>query len=69
MRLIAWLMIARFRAANHQLATEEFFVVQFFHCSLRFFHRLHLHEGETFRALVMPITHDFGILNVTDTVE
>jgi hypothetical protein len=30
---------------------------------------LHLHEGKTFRALVMPVTYDLGVLNVSDTVE
>ena len=62
-------MFARFRAAHDQLAAEEFFVVQFVHGAFRFVDRLHLHEGEAFRALVVPIAHDFGVLHVADAVE
>ena len=61
--------LARFRAADHQLAPEEFLVVQFLHCALRFFDRLHLDERETFRALIVAIAHHFGVLHMADAVE
>src|SRR3954447_7694776 len=61
--------IARFRAADHELAPEEFFIVQFLHCALRFIDRLHRDEGKTFRALIVAIAHDLGVLHVADTVE
>ena len=62
-------MLARFRAAHHQLAAEEFFVVQFLDGALRFLDGLHLHKGEPFGALVMPITYDLCVLHMTDAVE
>jgi len=62
-------VFARFRAANHQFAAEEFFVVQFLHCALGFFDRLHRDEGETFGALIVAIAHDLGVLHVTDPVK
>ena len=62
-------MLARFCAADHELAAKELFVVQFLHCALRFLDGLHLDKGETFRALVVPITYNLGILNMTDAVE
>ena len=62
-------MFARFRAAYDQLAAEEFLVVQLVHGALRFVDRLHLHESETFRALVVSIAHHFGVLHVPDAVE
>ena len=62
-------MFARFRAAYDKLAAEEFLIVQLVHGALRFVDRLHLHESETFGALVVPIAHYFGVLHVTDAVE
>lgn len=62
-------MFARFRAANHELAAEEFLIVQLLHRAFRFLDRLHLDEGETFRALVVAIAHDFGVLHMADAIE
>ncbi len=62
-------VLARFRAADHELASEEFLIVQFIHRALGFLDRLHLDEGETFRALVVPIAHYFGVLHMADAVE
>src|SRR4051794_6293287 len=63
------MMLARFRAAYDQLATEEFLVVQFIHGTLRFIHRVHLDEGESLRALVVTIGDDLGVLDRADAVE
>src|SRR4029077_7718486 len=57
-------MFARFRAANHELAAEEFLIVQLLHRAFRFLDRLHLDERETFRALVVAIADDFGVLDM-----
>ena len=62
-------MLARLRAADHELAAEEFLVVQFLHGALGFIDRLHLHEGEAFRALVVPVTYDLRVLHVANAVE
>jgi hypothetical protein len=62
-------MLAGFCAAYNEPAAEEFFVMQFLHGAFCFLDCLHLHEGKTFRALVMPVTYDLGVLNVSDTVE
>jgi len=62
-------MLSGFSAAYHQPAAEEFLVVQFFHGALRFVDGLHLYERKTFRALVVAVTYNFGILNVSDAVE
>ena len=62
-------MVGRFRPAHHQLAAEELLVVKFGHGPLRFFHGLHLHECETFRALVVFVAHNLGVLDVADAVE
>jgi hypothetical protein len=62
-------MLARFRTAHDQLATEELFVVQFVDGALRFVYRLHVHEGKSFRALIVPVAHDLGVLDVADAVE
>ena len=62
-------MFARFRAADHEFAAEEFFVVQFLHGALGFLDGLHLHEGEPFRALVVPVTHDLCVLHVANAVK
>ena len=62
-------MLARFCAADYELAAKELFVVRFLHCALCFLDGLHLDKGETFRALVVPITYNLGVLNMTDAVE
>jgi hypothetical protein len=67
--LTSHLMFAGFCAADNEPSTEEFLVVQFPHGAFCFFDRLHLHEGKTFRALVMPVTYDLGVLNMSNTVE
>jgi len=61
--------IARFCSADHELAPEEFFVVQFLHCALGLVDRLHRNERETFGALVVAIAHDLGVLHMADAVE
>ena len=62
-------MLARFRAADHELAAEEFFIMQFLHSALRFLDGLHLHEGKSLRALVVPVTYDLRVLDVPNAVE
>ena len=62
-------MLARFRAADHEFAAEEFFVVQFLDGALGFLDGLHLHEGEPFRALVVAVTDDLRVLHVANAVE
>ena len=62
-------VFARLGSADHEFAAEEFFIVQFFDCALGFVDRLHRDEGETFRALIVAIAHDLGVLNVADAVE
>ena len=62
-------MFARFRAADYEFAAEEFLIVQFRYRALCFIHRQHLHESETFRALVMLVSHDFGVLHFPDAIK
>lgn len=62
-------MLAGFGAAYYQSAAEEFLIVQFFDGAFRFLNGLHLYKGKPFRALVVPITYDFRILDVPDSVE
>src|ERR1051326_5839034 len=62
-------VFARFRAADHELASKEFLVVQFLDRALGFLDRLHRDENETFRALVVAIAHDFSVLHVADAVK
>ncbi|MEY2546148.1 MAG: hypothetical protein QOG48_1265 [Verrucomicrobiota bacterium] len=62
-------VFARFRAADHELAAEKFLVVQFRDGAFGFVDGLHLHEGESFRALVVAIAHDLGVLHMADAVE
>ena len=62
-------MLARFRTADHQLAAEKFLVVQFLHRALGFLDRLHGDEGETFRALIVAIAYNLGVLHVADAVK
>ena len=69
MLVIVRLVLARFSATDHQLATKELFVVQRFHCSFRFLNVLHLHKGEALRTLVMAVADYLRVLNVSDTVE
>jgi len=61
--------LAGFRAAHDQFTAEEFFVMQLLDGTFCLFHRLHLHEGETFRALIMAIADDFGVLHMANAVE
>ena len=63
------MLLARLRAAHEQLAAEELLVVQLGDGAFRFFDGLHLHEGETFRALVVFVGHDFRVLHLADAVE
>ena len=62
-------MLARFCAVDHELAAKEFFVVQLLYGALRFLDGLHLDKGKTFRALIVPLTYNLGVLDVTDAVE
>ena len=62
-------MVGRFRPADDQPAAEELLVVKLGHGSLRFFHGLHLHECEPFRALVVFVAHHLRVLDVADAVE
>ena len=62
-------MLVGFRAAYHQPAAEEFLVMQFFHRTFRLFDGLHLHKGKTFRALIVAIAYDLGVMHVSDAVE
>src|ERR1700736_3837296 len=62
-------MFGRFRAADHKLAAKEFLIVQFLHRAFGFLDGLHLHESETFRALVVPVAHDLRVLHMANTVE
>lgn len=43
--------------------------MQLRHGPLRFFDREHLHKGETFRALIMFVGHDLGVLHLADAIE
>ncbi len=63
------MMFARFCAAHHELASEEFLIVQFLDRAFRFFGRQHLHEGKPFRALVVPVADYFRVLHLADAVE
>ena len=71
--LAAGMRLARvligFCSTHHQPAAEEFFIVQFLHSALRFVDGLHLHKSKTFRALVMPVAYDLGVLHVTHAIE
>ena len=62
-------MLAGLRAADDEPATEEFLVVQFLHGAFRFLNGLHLHEGKTLRALIVPVTYDLSVLHVPHAVE
>ena len=62
-------MLARLCAADHELAAKEFFIVQLLDGALRFLDGLHLDKGETFRALVVPVTYNLGVLDVTHAIE
>jgi hypothetical protein len=68
-RPLARLMLIGFSSAHNQPATKEFLVMQFLHRTLCFFDGLHLDESKTFRALIVAITYDLGILDVTNAVE
>ena len=62
-------MLAGLGAADYQPAAEKFLIVQLFYGALCFLDRLHLYESKSFRALVVAITYDLGVLHVSDTVE
>jgi hypothetical protein len=67
--LTSRVMLARFCAADHELTAKEFFVVQFLYRALRFLDGLHLDKSETFRALIVPVTYNFRVLDVADAVK
>ena len=62
-------MLAGFGAAHYQPSAQEFLVVQFFHGAFRLLDGLHLYKCKTFRALVVAVAHNLGILDVADSVE
>lgn len=62
-------MFARFRAADHELAAEKFFVVQFLHGAFCLINGLHLHKGESLGTLIVPIAYHFGVLDMANTIE
>ena len=62
-------MVARFRAADHELASQKLLVVEFLHCAFRFVHSEHLHEGKTLRTLVVFVADDLGVLDLPNAVE
>ena len=62
-------MHAGLSSAYHEPAVEEFLVMQFLHSAFRFFDGLHLHEGESLRTLVVPITYDLRVLDVPDAIK
>jgi hypothetical protein len=62
-------MFAGLGAAHYQPASEEFFIVQFFHGAFRFLDGLHLHKSKTFRALVVAVAYDLRILHMPHAVE
>src|SRR5438552_18271555 len=62
-------MLAGLRATNDEPTTEEFFVMQFLHSAFCLLDGLHLDEGKTFRALIMPVTYDLSVLHVPNAVE
>ena len=62
-------MLARLCAADYELSAKEFFVVQLLDGALRFLDGLHLNKGETFRALIVPVTYNFRVLDVANTVK
>ena len=68
-RLSKRLMLIGLRAAHNKPATEEFLVVQFLHRAFGFLDGLHLHKRKTFRALVMPIANDLGVLDVSNAIK
>ena len=68
-KLARGLVLARLRAADQKLATKEILVVQLADRALRFFHGVHLHKGETFRALVVFVGHNLRVLHLADAVE
>ena len=62
-------MLAGLRATDDESATEEFFVMQFLHGAFCLLDGLHLDEGKTFRALIVPVTYDLSVLHVPYAVE
>jgi hypothetical protein len=43
--------------------------VQFLHRAFRFLNGLHLHKRKTFRTLVVPVTDDLRVLNMSNAIE
>lgn len=62
-------VVARFCPTYDQFATKEFLVVQFVDRSLGLVDRLHLHEGKPFRSLIMAVTDDFRVLDMTNPIK
>ena len=62
-------MTVGLRAADNQLAAQEFLVVQLRDSPFRFLDRLHLDERKTFRTFVMLVGHHFRVLHLTNSVE
>jgi len=63
------MMLAGFRTADQELATEEFLVVQFRNRTLRLFDGLHLDKGKPLGTLVMFVGHNLRVLHLTNAVE
>ena len=62
-------MLARLGPTDHEFATHEVLIMQFFHGAFRFVDCLHLNECESFGTLVVSICDDFGILHVPDSTK
>ncbi len=56
-------------SADDELAAHEFFVVEDFHCALRFFHRCERHEAKALGFLGVAVGHDLRGLHGADAVE
>ncbi len=61
--------IARFRAADNELAAHEVFIVQLRHRALRFIGRRHGHEAEAFGLFVVFMGDDLGVFDDADALE
>src|SRR5207253_1189486 len=57
------------RATNDEPTTEEFVVMRFLHIAFCLLDGLHLDEGKTFRALIMPVAYYLSVLHVPHAVE
>jgi hypothetical protein len=56
-------------SANDQFPSQEFLIVQLRDGAAGFLDRLHLDEGEPFRALVMFVTHYLRVLHLPYSVK